>query len=192
MQTIRSFIAAEIVPPLKVKIVQIVNGLKQQIAEGIRWVTEENIHLTFKFFGDIQQDKLTILANSLQAVTAKMSPIGITLAELGAFPDHRRPRVVWIGIRENPDLSKLANIIEDLAIKSGVKTEERAFSAHITLGRVGRPADTLDILKIGDTISLTKVGEIGSQTIDELIIFRSELQKEGPLYTPIYSFQLGK
>ncbi len=192
MQTLRSFIAAEIDVPIKEKIIQVMKGFKDKVHEGIRWVSDENIHLTLKYFGDIQQDNLTILADALQSACISIPPFKIQLADLGAFPDHHRPRVVWIGVKENVELVNLAGVIENLAIKSGVKAEDRAFSAHITLGRVARSADYLDILKIGETVSSTKVGEVGIQTIHELIIFKSDLQQDGPVYTKIHTLKLGK
>ncbi len=188
----RSFIAAEIDPAIQSKILQIITTLKQKIHEGVKWVSDQNIHLTLKFFGDIEQDKLTLLSDALQTTLVSFSPLTIDLAGIGAFPDNKRPRVVWVGIKENPVIQKLTSAIEELAVKSGVKAEERAFSAHITLGRVAKNADYLDIMKVGEVISSLKVGEIGTQTIRELVIFRSDLQREGPTYTRLYKLQLGK
>jgi 2'-5' RNA ligase len=192
MQTIRSFIAAEIDPAIQAKILQIIITLKQKIHEGVKWVSDQNIHLTLKFFGDIEQDKLTLLSDALQTTLVSFSPITIELAGIGAFPDNKRPRVVWVGIKDSPALMKMTSAIEELAVKTGVKAEERAYSAHITLGRVAKNADYLDIMKVGEAISSLKVSEIGTQIIHELVIFRSDLQHEGPTYTRIYKLQLGK
>src|SRR3990167_10081867 len=133
-KTIRTFIAIEL--PAK-----IIGGLKEiqdELKDGtnkVTWVKPENIHLTIKFLGDIEADKIDSIAGLLKSAAAKNRSFDISVKGVGGFPTIDNPRVLWVGIEEgNVNLSALYNNIEDALSAIGFEKEERPFKPHLTLG----------------------------------------------------------
>jgi 2'-5' RNA ligase len=107
---------------------------------SVRWVDVRSIHLTLKFLGEVEERRVDELIERLEAAVAMQSAPRLALGELGAFPNLKRPRVIWIGVEEDGErLSPLQSRVEDAVAPMGWERERRLFQPHLTLGRVRDP-----------------------------------------------------
>jgi RNA 2',3'-cyclic 3'-phosphodiesterase len=102
----------------------------------VRWVDEGKLHLTLKFLGDQPETLVTGLAPVIDAAAGRSRVMDLSLGGIGAFPNFRRPRVVWLGVTPDPKLELLHNDVEVACEKLGLSVEGRPFRPHVTLGRV--------------------------------------------------------
>ena len=102
----------------------------------IRWVPTQNMHLTLKFLGDTATSHLDFLKQMLAREADSHPQFDLQIGGLGSFPTSRRPRMLWIGIHAPADLVSLQKSIEAGTTRLGYEQEERAFSPHLTIGRV--------------------------------------------------------
>jgi len=105
----------------------------------LAWVHEEKLHLTMKFLGDVDDAGVARLARAADAVAARHRPFEMTLGGVGAFPNFRRARVVWMGVESEPRLELLHHDLEIACAEAGFEVEGRPFRPHITLARVRTP-----------------------------------------------------
>jgi RNA 2',3'-cyclic 3'-phosphodiesterase len=106
---------------------------------ALAWVRPERLHLTMKFMGDVDDEGLARLARAADAVAARHRPFEMTLGGVGAFPNFRRARVVWMGVAGDPRLELLHHDLELACGEEGFELEGRPFRPHITLARVRSP-----------------------------------------------------
>ena len=155
MSVIRAFIAIELTAEIQKRLDEISAAFKQQLnGVPVRWVSAGNIHLTLKFLGDVSVANLKLLTDILKTETAAHRPFEVSVGGAGAFPNNRRPRVIWVGVEAPPDLAVVQSSVETAMARLGYPREDRPFSPHLTLGRVSRNATS------DDTRAITKVLEI--------------------------------
>jgi len=178
---IRTFICIELPEGLKKKIGEIQAQLKHYSA-GISWVRPQNIHLTLKFLGDVEEQRLPDLATAMGEIAARYSRFTLIPEGPGVFPHARSPRVFWLGIREDTGtLAHLQEEIEERLEELGFAREKRAFRPHLTIGRVRpyrKPKElTPAFLTIGFAADPFEV--------DHITLMRSDLKPTGAVYTPL-------
>jgi RNA 2',3'-cyclic 3'-phosphodiesterase len=188
---LRTFIAAEIPSEILLKIDKIKSYFLTQIPSGaVKWVDTQNLHLTLKFIGELHEEDFpkakTLVLESLK----DFSPFTLTVGGLGMFPNASRPRVIWLGIQEGGMMVKIHKALDRSLVKIGVRSEQRSFHPHLTIGRVRRNVDGDLVNKIGETLSQYKVGDIGTAQIYKILGFRSELTAQGPIYTSLFVVDL--
>src|SRR5512139_1988884 len=144
MSMLRAFIAVEIPAEIQQKIHRETSNLRKGIDALVRWVPPQNMHLTLKFLGDVSPNSLEFLRQMLRNEAANIQCFDIHLAGLGAFPNLKRPRVLYIGIQAPAALDALVRGIEAASRRLGYEAEERPFSAHLTLGRVRQNANAAE------------------------------------------------
>src|SRR5207245_7151093 len=111
-------------------------GLRR-VARDVAWVAPESLHLTLKFLGRVREARTPELAVALTRATAGLTAFEANVAGLGAFPSPARARVIWAGVGRGTDaLVELAGRVDAALAALGVEREPRAFSPHVTLGRV--------------------------------------------------------
>ena len=146
------------------------------------WSRPENVHLTLKFFGDIEPDRVERLSRATSRVTQRNPPFQIGLGETGVFPPRGTPRVLWIGVNDpSGELTDLQLQFEDECAREGFAKEERAFRPHLTLARLRKPEGSRMLGEIHKGMKFRPV-EI---SVSELLLFRSELSSAGSKYTII-------
>lgn len=188
---LRSFIAVEIPAELQRAIASHTAALQKALPKPlIRWVPPQNVHLTLKFLGDVSPANLERLAEALKVEAAVHEPFPISLGGLGAFPSARRARVIWIGLDAPADLGALQRGVEAAAARLGYGPEERPFSPHLTIGRVGQSASASDQQRIRAALEATTIGALGTARVDAVHIFKSDLQPSGAVYTRLYSLPM--
>ena len=159
---------------------------------SIRWVAGKNIHLTLKFLGEVDINKIAAISQVIQAESQKIKPFELSVGGAGAFPTLRRPRVVWIGVQAPQVLADLAGAVDRGTQQLGFEGEDRAFSPHLTLGRVSQNASPQEVQSIAQVLSNTTIGKLGSFTVTRVTLFRSDLQPSGAIYTPLFTAALAK
>jgi 2'-5' RNA ligase len=188
---LRSFIAIELPPEIQKAITRATAGIQTALPKPlVRWVIEQNIHLTLKFLGDVSPANLERLSEALKGETGQHPAFDLTVGQLGAFPSARRARVIWIGIEAPADLMVLQRGVEAVAARLGYPPEERPFSAHLTIGRVGQNASATDLTKIRSELEGCTIGLLGILRVDAVHIFKSDLHPSGSIYTHLYTLNL--
>ena len=136
-ELIRSFVAIEIPETLKNQISEYTGNLKAR-NKNIRWVRENNLHLTLKFIGEQTPEMTDAIIARLIPINSGNSKFTLSTADTGAFPNSRRPRVIWLGIKSEPDqaLISLQSKIEENLSPLLPDSNKKRFSPHLTLGRV--------------------------------------------------------
>ena len=174
----RLFAAVPLPPPAREPVVALLARLR---ATGwpVRWVSEENLHVTLKFYGEVRPERLDVIEESVRFAVADTGPLALTLGELGGFPTTRRPRVLWLGIDAPPALELLQDRLERFGEQIGFPPEGAPFRPHLTLGRVREgnrlPVDALEAHQ-GAIPPVPFLAE-------EVVLFESVLQGGGPEYT---------
>ncbi len=192
MAVIRAFIAVELASEITSQLEQVSAGLKQQLqGVAVRWVPVRNIHLTLKFLGDVSTSNLDMLKKILQTEAGGHRPFTIEVSGLGAFPSLQRPRVIWVGVEAPPELSTIQRGIENEMARLGYAREDRPFSPHLTLGRVGRSATPQDVRLISQVLKSSNVGRLGTSPVAAVHLFSSDLRPEGAVYTCLFTARMG-
>lgn len=143
MMAVRSFVAI----PLPVAVQQAVFGLADELAAvlpGVRWSRKvENMHVTVKFLGNVEEDRLAAFGADLGAALAVVPTFEVEVRGVGAFPSARRANVIWAGIDDaGGGLQRAAGLVEAMAVKDGLgERETRPFRAHVTVGRAKAAVD---------------------------------------------------
>ncbi len=131
---LRSFIAIELSEVLKKALAEFQQELGKCGAD-VRWVRPDNIHLTLKFLGNIEEDKADAIAEKIKGTCKGQPGFELAISGAGVFPGKRSPRVLWAGIVLNDNIMTLQEGIEEAMASLGFEREKRRFSPHLTLGR---------------------------------------------------------
>ena len=185
----RAFIAIELPHELKNILAGLQNKLKTASAD-VKWVETQNIHLTLKFLGEVEDSLIPDINKVLEDTAGTNKHFPIRLSSLGAFPNIRSPRVIWAGIdKGDPEIKAIATRIEEKIAELGIAKEDKPFSSHITIGRVKTPVNRDKLEKI---ISDLKEGfREGSEfRISKITLFKSTLTPKGALYEAIKEVNL--
>jgi 2'-5' RNA ligase len=193
MSVIRAFIAIDLSPEIQNHLEDVLQNYRARLPNiPIRWVTAPNIHLTLKFLGDVSLSNLNLLTEMIEKEISSHHQFDISVGGSGAFPNLRQPRVVWVGVEAPAELSSIQNGIELTTARLGYSREERPFSPHLTLGRVSRNATSQDVKAISKVLETIRVGFLGATCVEQVHLYRSDLQPTGAVYTQIYSSSLIK
>lgn len=200
MDAIRAFIAIELENDIRAALDAVTRQLQAECAaaggeaarKAVRWVPAANIHLTLKFLGEVSAANVEALARMLKAEARRHAPFSIAVTGLGAFPNVRRPRVIWIGNEAPNGLNALQRAIEAETRALGYPSEDRPFSPHLTLGRISQNATPGEASAVAQALNRVQVGRLGCIHVDRVHLFQSDLRPSGAVYTSLYAFPLGK
>ncbi|HSK63792.1 MAG TPA: RNA 2',3'-cyclic phosphodiesterase [Pyrinomonadaceae bacterium] len=184
----RLFCAFELPEALRSRINEHARRVRDAAPEAAAsWSRPENIHLTVKFFGNVDQARLPAISATAARVVKQFSPIQIEVGKTGVFPRPSRPQVLWIGI-DDPSgaLSKLQQQLEDEFAGEGFPKEDRAFRPHLTIARIRKPHNVAHLARTHLEMNFAAV----NVSLSELILFRSEPGRTGSKYTPISRHRL--
>jgi RNA 2',3'-cyclic 3'-phosphodiesterase len=194
MAVIRAFIAIKLPTEVQHSLEEVVRQFRQRLqtlpGSVVRWVPSENIHLTLKFLGDVSLANLDMLKEMLLTEVKVHPSFEFSVGGVGAFPNARHPRVVWVGVKAPQELPALQSAIENKMEKLGYTREERPFSPHLTLGRVSRNATIQEAHQVGEALQVVKVGFLGLVCAQGVSLFKSDLQPTGSVYTCLLSAPL--
>ncbi len=188
MSTVRCFVGIKVAEPVRDLVVRVQEALRRADAH-VKWVERENLHLTLKFLGDLDEDRVASLGDRLTAEAARWKKMALVYAGIGTFPERGAPRVVWAGA--TGDLSRLAGLaaaVERHAEEAGVPPERHPFVAHLTIGRVKSDRNARRLLS---AIEAQRQVPLGRDDVASFELLRSTLTSDGPIYEVVESYPLG-
>jgi RNA 2',3'-cyclic 3'-phosphodiesterase len=179
----RAFLAFEIPKDVK-EYLTVISRTMARTMEGVRWVRDEGIHVTVKFFGEIDEERVGEIGLALNHIPNRYGAVETSISVIGAFPDRKRARVIIVTMEKGVD--KLRSIFDDIErslARLGIEQESRRFTPHLTLGRRKIPAPLLE----RDIPELEKKQFI----MNRIVLFQSTLTRESSIYTPKWALTLG-
>ena len=157
------------------------------LTTGIRWVNEEKLHITLAFLGEVSETRVPQLTERVRRSTDTHSPFAVGVENGGVFPDWRRPRVVWLGLRDGGELQRLGNEIVSTCATLGFPSDH-PFRAHLTIGRVKDRLATTELESLRAKLATVKTHHFD---VTRVILMRSVLGRAGSVYSELASFPLG-
>jgi len=185
--TLRCFIAIEIPETIRRSIDDSITALKKSGAE-VKWVARENIHLTVQFLGETEESLIPKIKEALDKKLSPYSPFYIRICDVGCFPDRKRPRVIWVGVEESRPLMDLYKDIADAMEGFGYNQEEKAFTPHITIGRVKSGRNMRELLMRLDEVRATRFSDF---EVMNITLMKSELKPSGAKYYSLAEIPFG-
>lgn len=178
----RAFIAIELSKEIRDSLSHLQEQLKVSQAD-VKWVSPQNIHLTLKFLGEVDESKLEKTGEILETLKTDKPPFYIRLSSVGAFPKTNYPRVIWVGIDKGDSETKvIAKFLEAKIAKLGIPVEDRAFSSHITIGRVRSGLNREGLVKkLNESVNYFAGANLEFQ-VEKITLFKSTLTPKGPVY----------
>ena len=181
----RQFLAVELPVAVRDEVERVHGELRGRV-RGWRWVRPGSIHLTLRFLGEVGEDRDAPGRIAWRAAAAAVRPFEIRVTEIGTFPPSGRQRVLWIGVEETRPggvLRRLAASLESEARALGFEPEDRELRPHLTLARARRGTRP----QVPGEIRI----EPAEGSVDEIVLFRSELLTDGARYTALERCRLG-
>jgi len=191
MEPVRCFIAISLPDEVKAGLKQLQAQLKPGGQTSIKWVDPYSVHLTLKFQGSVDGDKIDPITAAMAEAVQGVPPFSLKVEGLGAFPNLRRVQVVWVGVSGEED--KLANLqqrLESNLAGLGFIPEKRRFTPHLTLARVRDQVSAGEREALGQIIAETKFEAARSFPVEAVNLMRSQLTREGAIYSQISTAEL--
>jgi 2'-5' RNA ligase len=181
----RTFIAVEVSEAVRRNAVALAAALPSA-GTKISWVSQENLHLTLQFLGEIPDAQIPDVSAVVDQVVTAHQPFPVRVRGLGAFPSCSRPGTLWLGITDGaPQLSRLAASLASALVPLGFRKERRRFHPHLTLGRV-RVARGRAARDLSDALRESAGADAGTSTVDSLTVFASHLGSGGARYEALH------
>ena len=212
MDSYRTFVAIELPRGLRAKVIEHIEQLRRELPDArASWSLERNFHLTLKFLGNVPVSEIPKLSDAIARAIADVKPFKLTVAGCGVFPPKGRPNVLWIGVgsagilpadrghlaraalsedadTRNPalpigtsHLAALYSAIEDQCSNAGFPREPRAFHPHLTIARLRKPGGERRLAEAHQNLGF----ESETFSVSEVVVFKSELLREGSKHMPI-------
>ena len=189
----RLFVAVEIPSAVRENLVALIEELRAASTAAKpnmrpRWAPADNLHVTLKFIGNVDEDMASRIREELKRVRTE-APVDLQVSGLGFFPGEKRPAVLWAGIQTSTNLPPLVSDIEIRLEKFGVAREKREFKPHLTLARFNPPGIS-DELRAA--VHANSSREFGATRTGEFHLFESKTRPTGAVYTCLESFTFTK
>ena len=176
---VRAFIGIGL-EPLAPAIEDVITQL-QGVGADAKFVEPRNLHVNLKFLGDIPDERTGSLTDVLSEVAGRNAPFTLHVRSTGVFPNPRRVRVVWLGLKPSPALSALHDDVEQATEGLGFRRDTRSYRPHITLTRVRSGRNRAELVEAIEKLKAVDVGEL---PVKEFALIRSTLTPQGPIYSP--------
>lgn len=164
------------------------NFLKKNLnQDSIKWVETDNLHLTLKFLGETQEDKIPQIKQILKYFVINKSPLNLKFDKVGIFGSAYNPRVIWFGINENTQIKDFGNELLNQFNENGFASDRQNFVPHLTVGRIKFLHNKKDFQSVIDQV---KDKYIQSFNISEIVLFESILKPAGPVYKIIEKYEI--
>ena len=177
---VRAFVALEVPETVRAVLRGGLDNLRSRLPRA-RWVRSEGLHLTLKFLGESERDRLERLATGLRVGLAGVGPVRVALGGGGFFPGRARARVVWVGgVAEGA--REVAAAVEDAAAGLGWERERRVWTPHLTLARLDRPWPGQ---AVDEYLAYWQTTPLPAFTCHQAVLMASRLAAGGSVYTPL-------
>ena len=184
----RVFCAVELPEDVREGLREHIRRLREAVPEAAAsWTRVENIHLTLKFFGNVDLARISAISDAAARAVREFSPLKIGVGGTGVFPKPSRAQVLWIGVSDpSGQLSSLQRQLENECAKKGFEKEDRPYRPHLTIARLRKPEGAR---RLAETHLQMKFDPVEIE-LDELVVFRSELSSKGSRYTAVSQHKL--
>jgi 2'-5' RNA ligase len=164
---------------------------REALGDGsIRWTKREQFHLTLRFLGGVDAERVGALGEAVRRACSAHAPLHLRAERIGFFPDARLPRVVWVGVQDDRDtLPSLHMAVESATADFTEEKSEPRFSGHVTLGRA-KGVTRAEVEKMGELARAMGERLFGEWTADQVEIIRSELSPHGARYSTLVAIPL--
>ena len=183
----RLFLAINLPADVRAAIAEAVDPLRTA-TPGFGWSDPAKVHLTVKFLGEQPESVVDPLREAIERVAARHEMMDLDIGGVGAFPNLRRPRVVWLGVTPAPKLELLHHDVEVACEALGFEVEGRAFRPHLTLARIRERATTEETRALARAAREIDYRE--TVTVESIDLMRSHLSSAGARYDPMWSARL--
>jgi 2'-5' RNA ligase len=183
----RIFIATEVSDRIIKEITDIQDRLKDN-GDRVSWIKPGNIHLTLRFLGDIEKNRIEDIHRAMLQSVSEMDPLNISVRGIGVFPNLKNPRVIWLGVMDVEKLNIICKALERELCMAGFEKEARNFHPHITFGRVKYLSNKK---AFKESVENLKGVELGNLIIKRILLFKSELKPSGAIHTRLKEAKLG-
>jgi 2'-5' RNA ligase len=182
---VRLFVALDLPEAVRRALAELIANLAPK-SSGARWVKAENLHVTLKFIGHVDGDKLRPIQDALAALRSA-EPVNLEFHGIGFFPNEYHPRVVWCGVQASPNLSALAADIDRALEPLGVEPETRPYTPHLTLARFKTEEGVSDLV---DAANAMKSYDFGGAHESNFHLYESLLKPSGAQYNRLASYPI--
>jgi len=177
---VRAFVAFEIPETVRSVLADGIERLRSRVPRA-RWVRSEGLHLTLKFLGESERDRLDRLAAELRTGLAAAGSVHVALAGGGFFPGPARARVAWVGGAAD-GAREVAAAVDEAAAALGWERERRGWSLHLTLARLDRPWPPH---AVEEFLGYWETTRLPAFECREAVVVSSRLGPGGAVYTPL-------
>lgn len=182
----RTFIAIELTSEVRARVAQHIACLRHELPDvRASWSREDNLHLTLKFLGNVPVADIPKVSDAVASATKSVSSFELTFSDCGAFPPRGRPSVLWLGT-QGSGLQILHTAIEEELAEAGFARESRPFHPHLTIARLRQSAGARELAELHQNLGFARI----SLAVSEVVVFRSELLKQGSKHTAISRHKL--
>ena len=213
VESFRTFIAIELPADVRARVAQHIACLRHELPDvRASWSRDDNLHLTLKFLGNVPVADIPRVSEAVASATKSVSSFELTFSNCGTFPPHGRPSVLWIGAgsagKRGPqpgspagvlvlpassaqlpspsELARLYNSIENELDAAGFPRERRPFRPHLTIARLRRSQGARQLAELHKSLGFPPI----AFEVSEVVVFKSELLKEGSKHTAISRHKL--
>lgn len=186
----RLFIAIDIYDAVKAAVVKLQQRIKISLrnGNGLKWVEPEQMHLTLKFLGEVDDSRLDEIGEIINIACFEKKTFEFEFSAVGTFG--RPSKVLWLGSeKQNAELLDLADSVEQAMHQLGFEKENRPFSAHLTLARVKDGGIEKNLQRV---VNENRKVEIPMVSVDSVCLYKSQLTLDGPVYTLLRKIELKK
>jgi 2'-5' RNA ligase len=192
MPKTRTFIAIEAADQAHGAAMSVIERLRSA-AEGMKWIDPEKLHFTLQFLGDLDDREMAEVCMRTVRVAQRHAQFELEVRGVGAFPSIQKPRTLWLGAGEGAEefISLHADIERAIAVL-GFRPERRAFAPHLTIGRGGPTGGgRASTAVLTERLAALADFDGGRMSVDEVIVFASELGRDGAEYSVLARAPLG-
>lgn len=151
---------------------------------GANWVAPENMHITLRFIGEVDEptaEEINYVLSQLEA-----DAFSLEICGLDTFGRGSHPHALWVAVKASPELLHLQSKIESTIVRAGLPPEGRKFTPHVTLARMNRP----DVGRVQSFIEGNNLFHAGPFTVSQFTLFESRMGNGGPIYDPLADYPL--
>lgn len=186
----RLFIVALVPADIKETIMSMISELRGVSGDDVRWISEQNLHITLKFFGEVKSEKLPAMRLALREATARHSPFSLELSNIGTFGGREGLRVMWVSVAG--EILRLEALTADMNVAYSVlnfERDQRPFKPHLTFGRVRDNVSTRRRAELEVAVGKVEMSDL-LWRINAISLIRSARTPKGPTYEIIETVDL--
>jgi len=183
----RIFTAIDISDEARIKVARYIENVRDEFPNlRVGWERAEKLHLTLKFLGDIDEDRLNNFIEAVEETAEQLSNFKLQISGTGAFPSPRNARILWLGVRdERGSLQRLNEILETECKRKGFEREKRNYKPHLTIVRLREPPKSKELVGKHLQNDFASI----EFAVSRITIYESLLQKSGSIYSVVSKHQ---